>query len=575
VNCDALAAFGALYEERRRERRIAAVAGPLPFREFCERELRLDISPIMAAVMDAADARPVTTIDDVTAERIFGCVRAGLPTKRPRVVGVRAGGRGGKSSRLLAPKALHAAVTVPLATLRRGEYARALCMAPDKDLARQVVDYCRGYIAENRTLYGMLADPPPLDDDEEIDESKIGALERIALRRPNGQLVEICVKAAGRGGVGARSRTLVCALFDEALFFRAKGTGVINDQEIYRAAIQRVVPDGQVWLASTPWVENQGVLEEKIRDNWGKHTTALVAIAGTRDLNPTWDPNGTIEAEMRYTDPENAAREIDAKPMTAGAETFYPEDAIKAAFTQTAAHARDDLAGRIEVLPPDRLHRHTAAADWGYRKNSSALSIARVENGRVRLALRIELRPALGASLKPGTIVREFAFWCMRYGAPAILGDRYSVDATLEELGYLERALREPEKASAEQRAWVERVRADQFACDAKVPTYSEWPSKTSMWPDNAAVHTEMRRRMQEGLVELPADDRMRTQCRGTRRRLAQSGHVEILLPKEGLAHGDLWGATVIACTEAPLEVRRSAPLVFANKRTMGAGAGM
>ena len=64
---------------------------------------------------------------------------------------------------------------------------------------------------------------------------------------------------------------------------------------------------------------------------------------------------------------------------------------------------------------------------------------------------------------------------------------------------------------------------------------------------------------MQEGHAELPVDERMKHQCRGTRRRLAQSGHIEILLPKEGLAHGDLWGATVIACTEVALEepVRR------------------
>jgi hypothetical protein len=530
-------------------RRALAKERPPPlFREFCERELRLELSPVMAAIMDAADGQQITTIDDETARHVFGCPRDGLPTKRPRVVGVRAGGRGGKSSRLLAPKALHAAVTVPLATLRRGEYARALCMAPDKDLARQVVDYCRGYIAENRTLCGMLTDPPPLDDDEEIDESKIGALERIALRRPNGQLVEIAVKAAGRGGVGARSRTLVCALFDEALFFRAKGTGVINDQEIYRAAIQRVVPDGQVWLASTAWVENQGVLEEKIRDNYGKHTTALVAIAGTRDLNPTWDPDGTIEAEMS-NDQENLKREVYAIPMAAGAETFYPEDAIAKTFTRTEM-----------ALEPDRAHRHGAGVDMGYTKNSSAISIAKEQEGRIQLAFRLELRPTHGQSLKPSVVTREFAFWCMRYGVPAMLGDRHYLEATIEELEKLERALQEPEKADEEQRLWVERVKADPYARTAQVPRYIAWPSKESAEPEkktahhnNADAHTEMRRRMQEGLVELPADERMKKQCRDTRKKPGDAGHVQILLPKDGLAHGDLWGSVVIACTELSL----------------------
>lgn len=526
----------------------------LPFREFCERELQLELSPVMAAIMDASEGRRVTSINDATALRIFGCTRDSLPTKRPRVVGVRAGGRGGKSSRLLATKALHAAASVHLRTLRRGEYARALCMAPDKDLARQVVDYCRGYIAECKTLRDMLAEPPPLDDDEEVDESKIGALERIALRRPNGQLVEICVKAAGRGGVGARSRTLVAALFDEALFFRAKGTGVINDQEIYRAAIQRVVPDGQVWLASTPWVENQGVLEEKIRDNWGTHKTALVAIATTRELNPTWDPDGTIEAEMRHTDPENAAREIDAKPMTAGAETFYPEDAIKKAFTRANVYSRDDLDGRIEVHEPDDHYPHVAASDWGFRKNSSALAISRVKNGKVELVFRLELRPARDESLKPSRAVQEFAFWAMRYSCPAILGDMHSIDSTIEELAKLDAALKNPNNADAEQRAWVERVRNDPFAREASVPGYQQWPSEHCVHRDNDAAHTEMKRRMQEGLVVLPADDRMMQQCRDTKRRASSGGHMKILLPKHGAAHGDLWGAVVIACSEISLE---------------------
>jgi hypothetical protein len=531
-------------------RGLAKDLPPPPFREFCERELGLELSPILASVMDAADGLPVTTIDDDTAMRIFGCQRDALPRRRHRVLALLAGGRGGKTSRFAAPLAIYSAKYVPTPTLRRGEYARALAMAPDKDLARQIIDYCRGYIAESRQLCSMLADPPPLDDRDEIDESKIGALERIALRRPNGQLVEIAVKAAGRGGVGARSRTLVCALLDEASFFRAKGTGVINDQEIYRAAIQRVVPAGRLLLSSTAWVENQGVLEEKIRDNWGKHDSALVARAGTRDLNPTWDPDGSIEADMRKTDPENAAREIDTQSMAAGAETFYPEDAITKTFVRAA-----------ESLEPDRAFRHGASVDMGYRKNSSAISIAREERGLIRLAFRLELRPERGLSLKPSVVTREFAFWCMRYGAPAMLGDRHSVDATIEELGKLERALRSPKEADAEQRAWVERVLADPYARTAKVPTYIEWPSKENADPDirtahhnNADAHTEMRRRMQEGLVELPADDRMKKQCRETRKKPGEAGHVQIVLPKDGLAHGDLWGSVVIVCTELSLQ---------------------
>lgn len=553
-------------------RALAAARPPPSLREFCERTLGLTISPIMAAIMDAASGVPVTTVDDRTSERIFGCARDGLPTVRPREVGILAGGRAGKTSRFAAPMAIYCALYTPTPTLRRGEFARALCMAPDKDLARQIIDYCRGYIAENRDICRMLATPPPLDDKDEIDETKIGALERIALRRPNGQLVEIAVKAAGRGGVGARSRTLVCALLDEASFFRAKGTGVVNDQEIYRAAIQRVVPDGWLLLGSTAWVENQGVLEEKLRDNWGKHDTALVARAGTRDLNPTWDPDGRIERSMRKNDPENAAREIDAQPLVAGADTFYPEDAIAKSFTRTDYHRATDDEARIEVLPPAPHLAHTAGGDMGFRKNSSAIAISRVEGGRARLAFRLELRPERGTSLKPSEVTREMAFWCMRYGAPAIVGDLHYADATREELGKLERALKHPEKADEEQRAWVDRVKADPFARAAKAPVYIEQSTDQKTTAD---LHTEMRRRMQEGLVELPVDDRMKEQARGTKKRPTPGGHIQIILPKHGMAHGDLWGSTVIACALPTLESRREGRPLVLGRRAMVDGGGV
>ena len=541
---DALSAFAGPVAARSEVELVKPTIPPgLSFRGFCEQVLKLTTSPILAAIQDVSDGLAPTTIDDATAHRIFGCGLSSLPTRRARVVGLRAGGRGGKTSRCMATKALEAAVSVPLPTLKRGEWARALCVAPDKDLAKQILDYCRGYIAESPELCAMLTTPPPLDDDE-IDESKIGSIERIAFRRPTGELVEICVKAAGRGGTGGRSRSLVCALLDEVLFFRAEKTAVINDREIYAAVNMRVVPGGQIWLASTAQLENVGLLEEKIGQNWGKHTTATVAVAETRDLNPSWDPTHEIEDEMRADDPQNADREIRAIPLTAGAETFYPEDAIRATFTRAA----------IQLEPAPHLP-HVAGVDMGFRKNSSAISIPRAEDGRARLAYRLELVPEKAASLKPSAVVREFAFQCMRYGVRVMFGDQHYADTTHEELGKLARALEDPSQGDIDQRAWVERVKADTHASRAVVPRYQEWPkADATVNANNLDAHTMMRTRMQEGLVELPIDDRMKRQARDTRKRTASGGHVSIILPKHGLAHGDLWGATVIGCTELSLE---------------------
>ena len=188
----------------------------------------------------------------------------------------------------------------------------------------------------------------------------------------------------------------------------------------------------------------------------------------------------------------------------------------------------------------------------GFRKNSSALAISRTEGGRVRLSFRLELRPQKGASLKPSEVTREFAFWCMRYGVPAIVGDLHYADATREELAKLTRALEHPEKADEEQRAWVARVQGDRYARDARVPVYIEHSTDQKTTAD---THTEMRRRMQEGQCELPADERMKEQARETKKRAAAGGHIQILLPKKGMSHGDLWGATVIACALPQIEV--------------------
>ena len=526
---------------------------PATWRAFCSDTLGLDLSPVMAAYMDAAEGLPVDTIDDATSLRIFGCARADLPRRPMRVLGIRAGGRGGKTSRLAATLALYCVVSVQLPTLRRGEFARALCVAPDKDLAKQIIDYCRGYIAGAPALLAMLTTAPPLEDDE-VDESKIGAIERIALRRTSGELVEIAVKAAGRGGTGGRSRTLACAILDEALLFRAESTAVINDREIYNAAVMRVVPGGRVLVGSTAQLENVGLLEEKIAENWGRHEKALVAIASTRDLNPTWDPTHEIEDEMREHDAQNADREICAIPLTAGAETFYPEDAIKQAFCRAALE-----------LPPTS-DPHVAGVDMGFRKNSSALSIPRARAGKIQLAFALEMIPERARSLRPTVVVREFAFHCMRYGVLVMFGDLHYADTTIEELSKLASVWAGETRGDDEQEAWKARTLAAGVSPRARVPAYQEWPrTGVTVSANNLDAHTLMRTRMQEGLVELPVMERMRRQARDTRKRASSGGHVSIVLPKHGLAHGDLWGATVIGCTELGLARTEVGPAVGAG----------
>ena len=540
-----LQAFGLSFADKlqARQRRSQGL-GPMGFGRFCREILKLEHSPVMAGIVAASEGAPVLLPDDVCMD-VFGCTADKLPTSPKKVVAVRAGGRAGKSSRLLAPKAIHAAWTVPLPTLRRGEFARALLTAPQDTDSETVLDYCRGYIHDSPLLKAHLIDAP--DEEDEEDEIAIGTKKRIALRRPDGTLVEIAIRAASAKGRTGRGKTLVFAGVDEAEFFNIGESGsgqryAVSDAEIIRAVLPRIVDGGQAWLVSTPWVEHAGELEQTIDANYGHHTTALVAVAGTRLLNPTWDPNGAIEAYERERDPENAAREIDAIPLTSGTKQFFPEDAIQTSFR----------ASRTVELQPVVGMAHWAGVDFGFRKNSSAIAISRGEAGMARIAHEHELRPQRGASLKPSAVVKDFAYRCMRYGVRSMRGDLHYADTAHEELAKLAAAMRSPEKADEETREWVEMVKRDPFAARNPVPSYDEWHVTDA---NKADLFTEFRRRMQESRMDLLFSERLRDQLRQTTYRAGTGGVVKVILPKIGASHGDLLGAVALAGSMATIQV--------------------
>lgn len=459
------------------------------FRGFCESPhfLGLSLSPLMAAIMDAADGRPVTTIDDETARKHFGCVRAKLPRAARRLVAIRAGGRAGKSSRLLAPRAIYAALTVPLPTLAHGERAVALLMAPDLRLAHQTLGFVKGYCEASPTLRAMVTNT---------------TADEVELRRPDGLPVVIRVRAASRGGRGGRGFVLVFAGLDEAAFFRDESSGVVNDTEIYRAVAQRLAPGAQCWVASTPWVAGMGLLEETLARDLGAHEHALCAVAPTRALNPTWDPDGTIEAALRESDPENAEREIDAIPLAAGSALFFEKTTLDAATD----------ANRPLDLTPAAGGLYGAAGDFAFRRNASAIAVVRRDGERYELALLDERRPETGAPLKPAAVVSDFAAHLKRFRCTRIAVDSH-----------------EREQVTAE---------AARHAITA------------SPLPEGQAGKAEqyllVRQLLREGRLKLPKHTRLRAQLNGITSKPSPAGGMTISSPTtpDG-AHGDLVSALV------------------------------
>jgi len=472
--------------------------------------------------MDASEGIPVTTIDDETSRRHFGCKLSELPTVARRLVAVRAGGRAGKSSRLLAAKALHAALTVPLTTLAHGERAVALLMAPDMALARQVLGFVRGYCEASPALSSMVL----RDTADEIE-----------LQRPDGLPVLIRVRAASRGGRGGRGFVLVFAGLDEAAFFRDESSGVVNDTEIFRAVEQRLTPGAQCWIASTPWVEGVGILETTLAKDLGAHVHALCAVAPTRALNPTWDPDGTIEAAMRERDPENADREIGAIPLAAGSLLFFDKNTLDAATD----------AKRPQDLEPVHGALYGAAGDFAFRRNASTVAIVRrvadpdgdENRDRYELAFLDERRPEKGAPLKPASVVDDFAPAILRYDAGADLGadshERDDVAAEMARHNITVTPLPEGQAGKAEQYLWLRRL-------------------------------------LREGRFAMPRHTRLRAQFDGITSKPAPGGGMSISSPTtpDG-SHGDLVSAVVGAAWRARYATKvKHRPRIGGTPRSAG-----
>ena len=144
-----------------------------------------------------------------------------------------------------------------------------------------------------------------------------------------------------------------------------------------------------MWIVSTPWLADTGLLETMLAKNWGTHTHALVCTAGTRALNPTWDPTGEIERDLREQDPDAAIREIDGEPMSGGAGTFSDASAISACIDESIV---------LPVAPASGI-RLAFGADLGFVADSSALVGATATDPAAVLVVE-ERRPRKSAPLQ-------------------------------------------------------------------------------------------------------------------------------------------------------------------------------
>lgn len=390
------------------------------FAKWCKVKLEPGQVVYGKVALDGVQPKDLVGEERELARQLFGDVETVSSRKRKTIAAV-CGARGGKSYVMGALTMLWLALTVDVSKVAPGQVAGALILAPDIELATEQLNYVKGLV-DAAGLSGAV-----------VKENET----RVRFRRGDGKLVEVVVRAIGKGGTGGRGRTLVGCCIDEANFLNTEGFAV-NDADAYKAAKIRIIPGGVMVICSTPWVR-AGLLYELHRDNHGKTTEKCLSVhAPTIALRVDPDIIEMVEEAYEH-DPDNAAREFGAVFPDSSASRFFSEGALERA------------SDNDHVLPraPRPGATLTAGGDLGLVRNSACLVIAahypqtvkHASDGTtvitmpyVELVDVLELRPGTDEPLKLSAVCREFAERMTRWGVTQIMADGYNREAAREYL---------------------------------------------------------------------------------------------------------------------------------------------
>lgn len=427
-----------------------------------------------------------TDEDKDFAAHIFGDVGV-LPAASRLVIAAIIGGRSGKTY-LFSLRLLHLGLTHSLSTLAPGELAFGLIVGPDKSLAQQALRYVSGAVNAHPSLKALIVSD---------------TADWLQLKRPDGKVISIECRAASRGGRTGRGRSLFAALMDEACFFLDHNF-VVNDDEIYKAISPRIMPGGQLMIPSTPWAE-AGLLYDMWKanhpNNGGAHTTAIAMHAETTFLRPDEHTASFVERE-RERDPENAAREFDARPMSSVSGAFFDMADIRACIV-------DDLP---DILVPKVGQQAWCGLDTGFRKDPSAAVVVRVhaaDPGVAYVAECFEKQPPKGEKLKPTETIKELVDRARYHSCQAILADQHYIESVREQ--------------------------ASGF-------TLTEAPH------DNVEPYVATRRAFKDGRIRIGrGNEKLIAQLRSVVSKPTPGGNISVSSPRKGGQHGDLVSALVLA----------------------------
>lgn len=519
------------------------IPGRLTLERLCDESTLSDMRlyPIQRALVRAADGTgvsvgdrmPVWTsngvrFDPLTQDQMITHLgTTSIPAQRPKVIIPMAGVRAGKT-RIAALGLLNSTLTCSMRHtptpeeiargvmpesdgmigIAPGERVKAFIVAPRERQGAQAFSYVVGALRNSQRLRKCIVE----DSDNK---------QSIEVRRPcDGVIVSIEIIAASPMGTNIRSSWLAGIIYDESAFW-GDDEGAVNLKDNVDAGTSRLLPDAQAWLPSSAWADSGYYFElhkDALRAQAEGRWTGTVAFwSDSITLNPRLDP---AEITAAYAeDPVKASREFGCIPLSSLSNLFFPPSVLDPCVNRE----------RPQLLAAYAGITHTAGVDIGYRRNSSTLAIARTrpEDGVTELAYFIEKVPPKGQPLKPSVVTQEFAETCLSYGCLSMRGDLHGVDSTEETLANLNLGV-----------------------------DYDEYhPTLES----NAALFTRVRELMVETKVDLPHDPRLLSQFKKILGRPVPGGRWQIILPKQGQAHGDLAIAVAHAITQSA-DLARTVP---------------
>tara|TARA_B100000949_G_scaffold235443_1_gene258754 strand:+ start:1067 stop:2557 length:1491 start_codon:yes stop_codon:yes gene_type:complete len=292
--------------------------------------------------------------------------------------------------------------------------------------------------------------------------------------------------------------TCIGCVFDELARWLDNETGANPATQVLRSIrpSMATMKNAREFMISSPWSTIDAHAEAFAA---GDTPQQMVAAATSWEANPTLTEDG-----CRMLEPDEATfrREYAAEPMSASAASFFDHTAIAAAADEWLKIPR--IAGQGESV--------TAGADFGFRRDSSALAVVHRRADVMILADMLELCPQTTGPLRPSETVRAFADVCKRHNISSLMADGHYQESITEHL-------------------------ADENLGFQIAPR------------DVPSTYVRFRTLLHGGRIKIPNNKQLLRDLCEVQSAPTPSGRVRMILPRRsGGGHSDLVSAMILAC---------------------------